>query len=92
MFHMGAGFNLASKQYCLGCLYVTVLRVATVWTLVSVPDGSRGRGQPPHDVTSPAGPSAPTECETTGIKAGRPCQADGTGGQSQTPGLCPAGS
>ena len=61
-------------------------------TLVSVPDGSRGRGQPPHDVTSPAGPSAPTECETTGIKAGRPCQADGTGGQSQTPGLCPAGS
>ena len=61
-------------------------------TLVSVPDGSRGRSQPPHDVTSPAGPSAPTECETTGIKAGRPCQADGTGGQSQTPGLCPAGS
>ena len=61
-------------------------------TLVSVPDGSRGRSQPPHDVTSPAGPSALTECETTGIKAGRPCQADGTGGQSQTPGLCPAGS
>ena len=61
-------------------------------TLVSVPDGSRGRSQPPHDVTSPAGPSASTECETTGIKAGRPCQADGTGGQSQTPGLCPAGS
>ena len=52
----------------------------------------RGRRQPPHDVTSPAGPSAPTECETTGIKAGRPCQADGTGGQSQTPGLCPVGS
>ena len=61
-------------------------------TLVSVPDGSRGRSQPPHDVTSPAGPSAPTECETTGIKAGRPCQAASTGGQSQTPGLCPAGS
>ena len=31
---MGAGFNLASQQYCLGSLYVTVLRVATVWTLV----------------------------------------------------------
>ena len=61
-------------------------------TLVSVPDGSRGRSQPPHDVTSPAGPSAPTECETAGIKARRPCQADGTGGQSQTPGLCPVGS
>ena len=61
-------------------------------TLVSVSDGSRGRSQPPHDVTSPAGPSAPTECETTGIKAGRPCQAASTGGQSQTPGLCPVGS
>ena len=61
-------------------------------TLVTVPDGSRGRSQPPHDVTSPAGPSAPTECETTGIKAGRPRQAVSTGGQSQTPGLCPAGS
>lgn len=61
-------------------------------TLVSVPDGSRGRSQPPHDVTSPAGPSALTECETTGIKAGRPCQAASTGGQSQTPGLCHAGS
>ena len=52
----------------------------------------RGRRQPPHDVTSPAGPSALTECETTGIKAGRPCQAASTGGQSQTPGLCPVGS
>lgn len=52
----------------------------------------RGRRQPPHDVTSPAGPSAPTECETAGIKAGRPCQAVRTGGQSQTPGLCPVGS
>ena len=61
-------------------------------TLVSVSDGSRGRSQLPHDVTSPAGPSALTECETTGIKAGRPCQAVSTGGQSQTPGLCPVGS
>ena len=34
MFYMGAGFNLASKQYCLGSLDVTVLRVATVWTLI----------------------------------------------------------
>ena len=37
MFHMGAGFNLASKQYCLGSLYVTVLRVATAWTLKPIP-------------------------------------------------------
>ena len=52
----------------------------------------RGRNQPPHDVTSPACPSASTKCETTGIKAGRPSEAVSTGGQSQTPGLCPAGS
>ena len=55
-------------------------RAAEAWDRRS----SRGRSQPPRDVTSPAGPSVLTECETAGIKAGRPCQADGTGGQSQT--------
>ena len=44
----------------------------------SNPEGCR---QPPHDATSPACP----ECETTGIKAGRPLKAVRTGGQSQTP-------
>ena len=52
----------------------------------------RGRNQPPHDVTSPVCPSAPTESETAGIKAGRPSKAVGTSGQSQTPGLCPVSS
>lgn len=37
-------------------------------------------------------PFALTECETAGIKAGRPHQPDGTGGQSHPPGLCPVGS
>ena len=52
----------------------------------------RGRHQPPHDVTSPVCPSAKAECETAGIKGGRPSEAVYTVGQSQTPRLCPVGS
>lgn len=44
-----------------------------------------GCSQSPHDATSPVCPSASAECETAGIKAGRPLKAVSTGGQSQTP-------
>ena len=54
-------------------------KAAEAWDKRKAELEARGHSQPPHDVTSPAGPSALTECETTGIKAGRPCQADEIG-------------